>query len=120
MDVLFIHYSMSQLLLEAVKCTTYMYHMCAVCTKQVHVHIHNYYRYPEPICTYVHKYNTLKIHLFEHSESLWVQDIDIFVLSPHHNAADSIGFFMTLLEGRHTRDGGLTLQGNVLEHRGER
>ena len=66
----------------------------------------------------VHMY-TKNPHLFEYSECLWVQDINVLILCPCHDAADSISLFVALLQCGHTGDDGLTLQGNVLEYRGK-
>ena len=55
-------------------------------------------------------------YLYENSEGFRVKDVDIFVLSTHNEATDSVCFFMALLECSDAGDDGLTLEGNVLKH----
>ena len=58
----------------------------------------------------------LIVYLDENGECLRIEDVDIFVLSAHNEAADSISFIMTLLERCDASDDRLTLQRNVLEY----
>ena len=58
-------------------------------------------------------------YLNEHSECLRVEDIDVFVLCAHNEAADSVHLLVALLQRGHTGDDGLTFEGNVLEHCGK-
>lgn len=55
-------------------------------------------------------------NLGEDREGFRIEDVDIFVLGTHHEAADGTLLFVALLERCETSNDSLTLQGNVLEH----